>query len=149
MMLGPHGHPNGSPNASMVSPDHTMTPAKDLLPPPSNAKSLISTCLRVDVNHAANDSTPFPIKPFLKDLLFELQKVQPNSTIFPIDEKETGGIIARENEVPSGEALNKYVSGFQDSPNTNNKKIRSIRFFLCITTPCTLSTLKTNIGLFR
>jgi hypothetical protein len=74
--------------------------------------------------------------------------VHPNSTIVPIDAKDTSGIISLENEVPSGDALNKYVSGFQDSPSNNNKNVRSIHFFLRIITPSTLSTLKNNIGFF-
>jgi hypothetical protein len=73
MMLGLLGRPNGSPNASMVSPDHTSTPAKDLVQHGNQAMPLISTCLHVNVNCTANESTPFPIKPFLKDLLYELR----------------------------------------------------------------------------
>jgi hypothetical protein len=127
MMLGLLGRPNGSPNAPMVSPDKGFTSTKDLLQPGNEATTLVSTCLRIDINRAANDTTPFPIKPFLKDLLFELQKVQTNSTIIPIDVQDTSGIISRENEVPSGDALNKYVSGFPDSSsNNNNKNVRSM-----------------------
>jgi hypothetical protein len=148
MMLGLLGRPNGSPNASMDSSDRTFTPVKDLLQPGNEAMSLISTCLRVNVNQAANDSTPFPIKPFLKDLLYELQKVQTNSTIIPINMKDTSGIISLASEVPSSTALNKYVSGFQDSPSNANKNIHSSCFFLCVTTPSTLSSLKQNIGFF-
>jgi hypothetical protein len=74
--------------------------------------------------------------------------VQTNSTIVPIDVKDTSGIISLVNEVPFGTALNKYVSGFQDSPSNANKNVRSIRFFLRITMPSTLSSLKQNIGFF-
>ena len=148
MTLDPFGRPNGSPNATMVSPDKGFTSAKHLLQPDTETAPLVNTCIRIDVNRAANDSTPFPVKPFLKDLLFELQKVQTNSTIVPIDVNNTGGIISLATDVPSGAALNKYVSGFQDSPSNNNKTVRSIRFFLRIITPSTLSALKNNTGFF-
>jgi hypothetical protein len=46
------------------------------------------------------------------------------------------------------DALNKYVSGFQDSPSNNNRTVGSIRFFLRIITPSILSALKNNIGFF-
>ena len=69
MTLGLLGRPNGSPNAPMVSPDKGFTSAKDLLQPGNEVTPLVNTCLHIHVNRAANDSTPFPIKPFLKDLL--------------------------------------------------------------------------------
>jgi len=46
------------------------------------------------------------------------------------------------------DALNKYVSGFQDSPSNNNRTVGSIRFYLRIITPSILSALKNNIGFF-
>jgi hypothetical protein len=132
MMLGLFGRPNGSPTATMVSPDKGFTSVKDLLQPGSEVAPLVNTCLHINVNRAANNSTPFPIKPFLKDLLA----------------KDTSGIISLENKVPSSAAFNKYVSGFQDSPSNNNKNVRSICFFLHIITPSMLSALKNNIGFF-
>jgi hypothetical protein len=105
--------------------------------------------VRIDINRSANDTTSFPVKALIKDLLHELQKASPSTMILPIDDTASDGALSMESDIPTnGEDLNKYFGGFQDAPGNSNKDIKVIRVFLRISSPMSIRDFKRNNSVF-
>jgi hypothetical protein len=54
-----------------------------------------------------------------------------------------------ESAIPTGDAITKYVGGFQDAHVSTNKDNKVIRLFVRISTPKPLRELKRNIGFYN
>ena len=143
-MFVPHdGGPNAGGSPSPTQRTSPFTTAKSLLLPGDDDATLFTNLVRVDINRPSNDTSSFPIKPSLNELLAELTQIHSNNIILPIDEKSKAGALAMASDIPSGDDLHKYVSGIQH-PNSKATKDNSIRFFLRISATMPLWQLKRN-----
>ena len=140
-MNGHHGAPVGdtSPPTDTHEGKH-LSPAS-LLDSGTDLKTIIKSTIRIDINRSANDSSDYPIKPFLKELLRALKNVDPTSLLLPIDEKATDGALSLESDIPTGHEITRAVGGFQDAPVNSNKANKVIRCFVSISTPKPLREL--------
>ena len=112
--------------------------------------TFFSTLLRIDVVRSSQEFTDYPIKPFLRDFLQQLKKVNTKNMITPIDLNSPLGCIAMESDIPSGDTLTKYVDGISHptNKNANNDNINAIRFHIRINTTLPLWQLKRSNAFF-
>jgi hypothetical protein len=146
MKTGHHGTPVGDPGPPMAAKNATYQPSTFLLDSGSDPATVYKSHVRIDINRSANDTSAYPIKPFLKDLLHELKNIDPASLLLPIDEKATDGALYMESDIPTGDAITKYVGGFHHAHVSTNKDNKVIRLFVRISTPKPLRELKRNIA---
>ena len=119
-----------------VIPENTKSPPSTTTQPMGiDSTKFFNTLLRIEINRSPNDNTSYPIKPFLKEFLRELQKVDSDNNILPIKETTTDGPIAMESDVPTGDRIHKYVAAFQDSTTHKNKNVNMILFHVRIAVP--------------
>ena len=84
--------------------------------PDEDAKQLVQLQVRIDINHPSADTTPFPMRALLLNLLKELQKVHPTNAILPIDDTSTAPALTTATDLPLDDAITQYFGGFQDAP---------------------------------
>lgn len=130
-------------------PGTTFQPASQAFSGDQDTTTVLHQKVRIDINRSANDTTSFPVKALIKDLLRELQKASPSTMILPIDDTAPDGALSMESDIPTnGEDLNKYFGGFQDAPGNSNKDIKVIRVFLRISSPMSIRDFKRNNSFF-
>jgi hypothetical protein len=84
MNVAHDGIPNGCTSPPVAQENAKFTPLTTIHPMGTEPMMVFTTLLCVEINRSANDNTSYPIKPFLKELLCELQQVDPQNTIIPI-----------------------------------------------------------------
>ena len=131
--------PTPSPNSPTVFTHGVL--AKD-----DNVNTLYDTLIRIDIHRSSNVIIDYPIKPFIRDFLQALKKVNDQNSIIPIDPTSSLGCITTDNDIPSGDNLSKYVDGISVPMNKhpNNANSNVIRFHLRISTTLPLWQLKRN-----
>jgi hypothetical protein len=149
MKTGHHGAPVGDPGPPTATKNGQYPPLTPILTPGNDPATVYKSNIRIDINRSANDTSAYPIKPFLRELLRELKNVDPTSLLLPIDEKATDGALSMESDIPTGNAITKYVGGFQDASVNTNKDNKVIRLFVRISTPKPLRELKRNVGFYQ
>jgi hypothetical protein len=149
MKTGHHGAPAGDTSPPTDNNARKYLTSNTLLDSGTEPTTIIKSNIRIDINRSASDTSDYPIKPFLKELLRELKNVAPTSLLLPIDEKATDGALSLESDIPTGNAITKYVGGFQDAPGRTNKTSKVVRLFVRISTPTPLRELKRNTGFYQ
>ena len=136
--------PDGRP--SILSPNAPTVFTQGVFDKDDHAKTMYDTLVRIDIHRSPNAVTDYPIKPFLRDFLQALKKVNEQNSILPIEPASNLGYITNDNDIPSGEKLSKYVDGISvptnKRPNNNNSNV--IGFHLRISTTLPLWQLKRN-----
>jgi hypothetical protein len=90
-----HGGPTGNPIPLVMQPDGPTIPPVNPFPFPGNNDPMMvyKQTICIDINHPSTDTTAFPIKALLKELLMEMQKVHPTAMILPTDEHSMAGAL--------------------------------------------------------
>ena len=134
MFVAHHGGPNGSQPPPTQPPDDTPPPVMPSGHPDEDAKQLVQLQVRIDINRPSADTTPFPMRALLLNLLKELQKVHSTNAILPIDASSTSTALRQATDFPLDDTISQYFGGFQDAPGRNNKETKTLRIFVRLRT---------------
>jgi hypothetical protein len=138
---GPHA---GTP-APPPPPKPAFNPPNSLIDATEGDTTFYKVLLRIDAVRPSSDSSPYPIKAFLRELLQNLQKLDTNNNILPIDETSDVNPLTKDSEIPTGDDLKKYVTGItnpDDKPSKNDTT--TIRFYVRINATKPLWQMKRN-----
>ena len=138
--LPPDGPPPPTPTNNQNSSPCPLTSS-----PAASVPTLYNTLLRVDIHCSSNASQDSPLKQFLSDLLQNLQQVNNNNIILPIEKHSTLGSLTKESDIPSEPHLSQYVDGI----TFPNKTTNMIRFHIRIGTTLPLWQLKRKPSMYE
>ena len=94
--------PNASTNTPPPSPTPGFNPPTSLLDTNKGSTTFHKVLLRIDAVRPVTDSLPYPIKAFICEFLQNIQKIDSNNNILPINETMNGIPLTKEMDIPTG-----------------------------------------------
>ena len=144
-----HGGSTGDPSPPTLTPGQQASMKTTMFGGTTGNQTTFQQKVRIDINRPVYDTSAYPIRALLLNLLQELQKADPANMILPIDETSKAGALKTSSDVPSGKAIEQYIAGFQDAPSgRTNRNTNSVRVFVRLSGPQSLWNLKRNTGLY-
>lgn len=149
MLVAHHGSPNGSPNPPPPPHSTPPPPATSTGHPDTDPQQLLQLQLRIDINRPATDTSSFPLRALLLNLLKELHLVNATNALLPINPDSTLPFLHQANDFPADDTIDQYFGGFQDAPGRQSKETKTLRVFVRIQSDRSLRDLKANSAFYN